>query len=278
MSTPPRSSSNHPQDVIRPFHRFALSLADEARRIVLARLGRGLRIRTKADRSPVTEIDLGVERSLRRMIIRGYPEHGIIGEEFPPWRVDAPFQWLLDPIDGTLSLTHGLPFYGTIIGLHHRGRPLVGVIDFPALGERYHAARGHGAWCNRRRLRLRDVPRRAIRDEIISATDRVRFAEFGAAGAFDRLLRAHRHVRGYYDCNAHAYAAEGTIGAVVDFGVGPWDIAATELLVEEAGGRYVVVRRRGEGATARLAIIAGKPTVVRWLERIFALNNGRRKQ
>jgi myo-inositol-1(or 4)-monophosphatase len=203
------------------------------------------------------------------MIARRYPDHGIIGEEYPPLRPAAPYQWLLDPVDGTLSLTHGLPFYGTIIGLHLRGRPIVGVIDFPALAERYHAARGLGAWHNRRRLRLRDVPRRAIGDEIVSAADRVRFAEFGAAGAFDRLLRTHRHVRGYYDCIAHAWAAEGTIGAVVDFGVGPWDIAATELLVAEAGGRYVVARRRGEGATARLAIIAGKPTVVRWLETIF---------
>ncbi len=255
--------------MILRFHRFALSLADEARRMVRARVGRDLGVRKKADRSPVTELDLAIERRLRQRIMRRYPAHGIIGEEFPPWQVEAPFQWLLDPIDGTLTLTHGLPFYGTIIGLHHLGRPLVGVIDFPALGDRYHAARGHGAWRNRRRLRLRDVPRRAIADEIISATDRVRFAEFGAAGAFDRLLRQHRHVRGYYDCNAHAYAAEGSIGAVVDFGVGPWDIAATQLLVEEAGGRYVVVRRRGTGAAARLAIIAGKPTVVRWLERMF---------
>jgi fructose-1,6-bisphosphatase/inositol monophosphatase family enzyme len=257
-----------PSDV-RPFYLFALSLADQARRIVRAGVGRGVRVRRKADHSPVTSIDLRVEHRLRAMIARRYPDHGIIGEEYPPLRPAAPYQWLLDPVDGTLSLTHGLPFYGTIIGLHLRGRPIVGVIDFPALAERYHAARGLGAWHNRRRLRLRDVPRRAIGDEIVSAADRVRFAEFGAAGAFDRLLRTHRHVRGYYDCIAHAWAAEGTIGAVVDFGVGPWDIAATELLVAEAGGRYVVARRRGEGATARLAIIAGKPTVVRWLETIF---------
>lgn len=230
---------------------------------------RGLRVRRKADRSPVTAIDLRVERRLRALIGRRFPEHGVIGEEFPPSRPGAPFQWLLDPIDGTLSLTHGLPFYGTVIGLHHEGRPIAGVIDFPALGDRYHAARGRGAWHNRRRLRLRNVPRGGLGDEIVSAADRVRFAEFGAARAFDRLLRLHRHVRGYYDCIAHAWAAEGTIGAVVDFGVGPWDIAATQVLIEEAGGRYVLARQRGTGATARLAIIAGKPDVVRWLESMF---------
>jgi histidinol phosphatase-like enzyme (inositol monophosphatase family) len=243
---------------------------------VRARLRRrGLSVRRKADSSPVTDIDLAVERRLRTRIITRFPEHGILGEEFPVHLPDAPYQWLLDPIDGTISLTHGLPFFGTIIGLHHRGRPVAGVIDFPMLGERYHAARGLGAWRNGERFRIRDVPRSAIRDEIISAADRTRFAHFGAAGAFDRLLRHHRHVRGYYDCIGHAYAAEGLIGAVVDFGVQPWDIAVTPLLVEEAGGRFVIAGVRERGGNREYAIIAGKPTVVRWLERLFL---GKRRQ
>jgi histidinol phosphatase-like enzyme (inositol monophosphatase family) len=255
----------------RSLHRFANALADEARRIVRSRLRRQRSVRRKADRSPVTDIDLAVERRLRARIQRRFPEHGIVGEEFPGYRADAPFQWILDPIDGTRSLTHGLPFFGTIIGIHHRGRPVAGVIDFPMLRDRYHAARGLGAWRNRRRLRIRDVPASQLSDEIISAADRSRFADFGSAGAFDRLLRSHRHVRGYYDCIGHAYAAEGVIGAVVDFGVKPWDIAATRLLVEEAGGRFVIARQRGAGAAIEYGIIAGKPTVVRWLQRQFGV-------
>lgn len=251
------------------FHTFANRLADRSRKIVLARLRRGPQVRRKADRSPVTDIDLAVERTLRREIQRRFPTHGIVGEEFAGRLPAAEFQWFLDPIDGTLSLTQGLPFFGTIIGLHYLGRPLVGVIDFPALGDRYHGARGRGAWRNRSRLRIRDVPRARLADEIISAADRSRFAAFGCAGAFDRLLRMHRHVRGYYDCQGHAYAAEGSIGAVVDFGVKRWDIAATPLLVEEAGGRFVTLGARGEGDQAEFAVIAGKPTVVRWLERLF---------
>lgn len=255
----------------RSLHSFANTLADEARRIVRARIRRGPSVRRKADRSPVTDIDLAVERRLRVLIQRRFPEHGIVGEEFPRYQTDAPFQWIIDPIDGTLSLTHGLPFFGTIIGVHHRGRPVAGVIDFPMLSDRYHAARGLGAWRNRRRLRLRDVARAKLADEIISAADRSRFADFGSAGAFDRLLRCHRHVRGYYDCIGHAYAAEGVIGAVIDYGVKAWDIAATRLLVEEAGGRFVIVGERGDGTTTEYAIIAGKPTVVRWLERQFGV-------
>jgi histidinol-phosphatase len=252
------------------FHAFANRLADEARAIVRAKLRRPPSVRRKADQSPVTDIDLAVERRLRTLIQRRFPEHGILGEEFPEHQRDAPYQWLLDPIDGTRSLTHGLPFFGTIIGLHHEGSPVTGVIDFPVLGERYHAARGLGAWRNHRRLRLRDVPRARLEDEIVSAADRSQFVRFRAAGAFDRLLREHRHVRGYYDCIGHAYAAEGSIGAVVDFGVKAWDISATRLLVEEAGGRFVILRRRGEGPATEFAIVAGKPTAVRWLERVFA--------
>lgn len=251
------------------FHAFVNALADRTRDIVRTRLGRGATVRQKSDHTPVTDIDLAVERRLRAMIRRRFPEHGILGEEFPPHHPDAPYQWILDPIDGTRSLTHGLPFFGTIIGLHHAGRPIAGAIDFPMLGSRYHAALGRGAWCNRRRLRLRDVPAGRIRDEIISAAGRSYFAAFRSAGTFDRLQRLHPHVRGYTDCLGHAYAAEGLIGAVVDFGVKRWDIAATPLLVEEAGGRFVIVRQRGGGAAAEFGIIAGKPTVVRWLERLF---------
>jgi myo-inositol-1(or 4)-monophosphatase len=254
----------------RDLHRFANTLADEARAIVRARLRRAPAVRRKADQSPVTDIDLAVERRLRTLIERRFPDHGIIGEEFAEHRPGSPWQWYVDPIDGTLSLTHGLPFFGTIIGVHHEGQPVAGVMDFPMLGDRYHAGRGLGAWRNDRRLRVRDVARRQIRDEIVSAADRTQFAKFRVAGAFDRLFRTHRHVRGYYDCIGHAYAAEGVIGAVVDFGVKAWDIAATPLLVEEAGGRYALVARRGRGTTTEYGIIAGKPTVVRWLERLFA--------
>lgn len=254
---------------VRSVHRFANLLAHHARRLVLSRLRRQRSIRRKADRSLVTDIDLAVERRLRRLIARRFPEHGILGEEFPPHLPEADYQWLLDPIDGTHSLAHHLPFFGSIIGLHHRGRPLVGIIDLPLLDARYHAARGLGAWCNRRRLRLRDIPRSALGDEIIAASGRAYFASFGRAGAFDKLVKTHLHVRGYGDCHGHALAAEGSIGAIVDFGVKGWDIAATQLLVEEAGGRYVVVGRRGRGASMEYGIIAGKPSVVRWLEGIF---------
>ncbi len=217
----------------------------------------------------MTDVDLAAERVLRRAIGRAFPDHGILGEEFPPTRSGAPFQWILDPIDGTTSLTHGIPFYGTIIALHHAGTPLVGVIDLPGLDRRYSAAVGLGAWCNGRRLRVRDAARGAIDKEVVSAGDRDRFVQCRAGAAFDRLMREHPTVRGYVDCIAHAFAAEGLVGAVVDYGVKLWDIAATQVLIEEAGGRYILAYQSRTKEPTLYGIICGKPAMVSRMERIF---------
>lgn len=233
-------------------------------------MARGFRVRVKADASFVTDVDLAVERALRAAITRTFPDHGILGEELPPLHADAPLQWILDPIDGTTSLTHGIPFYGTIIALHHAGRPLIGVIDLPGLDRRYSAGVGLGSWCDGRRLRIRDVPPRAIAKEVVSAGDRDRFVQCRAGRAFDRLMREHPTVRGYVDCIAHVFAAAGLVGAVVDYGVKLWDIAATQVLIEEAGGRYVETYRSRSKDPTVYGIICGKPAVVRRMERLFA--------
>ena len=86
-----------------------------------------------------------MERALRTAIRRRFPTHGIVGEEFPAHRPDAALRWILDPIDGTTSLRHGIPFYGSIIALHHHDEPIAAVIDVPGLGRRYSAGLGLGA-------------------------------------------------------------------------------------------------------------------------------------
>ena len=253
----------------RRYYRAALRFSRLARRIVRRCVASGFRARLKSDASFVTDVDLAVERALRVAIGRTFPDHGILGEEFPAARPDAPFQWILDPIDGTTSLTHGIPFYGTIIALHHAGRPLIGVIDLPGLDRRYSAGVGLGSWCDGRRLRVRDVPRRAIDKEVVSAGDRDRFVQCRAGAAFDRLMREHPTVRGYVDCIAHVFAAEGLVGAVVDYGVKLWDIAATRVLIEEAGGRYVLAYQSRTKQPTVYGIICGKPAVVRRMEQLF---------
>jgi fructose-1,6-bisphosphatase/inositol monophosphatase family enzyme len=253
----------------RRFYRAALRFARLARRVSRRGIAAGFRTRLKRDASFVTDVDLAVERALRAAIGRAFPTHGVLGEELSPTRPDAEFQWILDPIDGTTSLKNGIPFYGTIIALHQRGRPLVGVIDLPALDRCYSAAVGLGAWRDGRRLRVRDATHGALPREVISVGDRSRFVQCRAAAGFDRLMREHGQVRGYIDCIAHAFAAEGLIGAAVDYGVKLWDIGATRVLVEEAGGRYVCTYRSRRADPALYGIICGKPSVVRWLRRRY---------
>lgn len=253
----------------RRYYRAALRFAWLSRAVIRRGRARGFHTRLKADDSFVTDVDLAVERALRAAIRRAFPSHGIFGEELPPVNPVADYQWILDPIDGTTSFKNGIPFYGTIIGLHYRGQPLVGVIDMPGLDRCYSAGHGLGAWCDGRRLRVRDVAPTGVRREVVSAGDRARFVLCGAGGAFDRLLREYPNARGYVDCIAHVFAAEGLVGAAVDYGVKLWDIAATELLIREAGGRYVETFR-SRGPEPRLyGIICGKPTLVRRLERLF---------
>jgi len=254
----------------RRYYQAALGFADASRGAIARVVRAGPKKRLKADSSYVTNADLAAERALRRAISRRFPHHGIVGEEFPRLNPAAEYQWILDPIDGTLSFTHGIPFFGTIIGLHHHGRPIVGVIDYPALGQRFSAGLGLGSWRDGRRLRIRDARPAHLRREVISASDRARFVMCRRGRAFDRLLRIHPQVRGYADCLGHTLAAEGKIGAAVDYGLKLWDLAATRLLVEEAGGRYVCLHASRREGQMTYGIICGKPAVVDWLVDIFA--------
>lgn len=255
----------------RGFHAAAGRFAALARRTVRRQLARGVTKRLKADQSYVTDADLATELALRRAITRAFPGHGIMGEELPALGIDSPFQWILDPIDGTLSFTHGIPFYGTLIALRYRGRPIAAAIDQPALGLRYTAGLGLGAFRNGRRIRLRDLGRdEDLGREVIATAERYRFARCGQARRFDRLQRTHPLVRSYADCLGHTLAAEGRVGAMVDYGIRLWDIAATELLVTEAGGRWVeAYRQPRHPRDAVYGVIFGKPRVVKWLLPFF---------
>src|SRR5262249_2433591 len=102
----------------------------------------------------VTDVDHAIERRLRDRIERWFPDHGVIGEEYPPTRPASPFQWIIDPIDGTEELVHGIPTFGAMFALHHRGTGLVGVIDHAALDVCVNAALGLGAYRNGQRIDL----------------------------------------------------------------------------------------------------------------------------
>jgi len=249
----------------------ARELMGETRELITRALQREFRFSLKPDESFVTEIDMDVERTLRSRLKQLFPSHGIVGEEFSQENTSAAFTWSIDPIDGTTSLRHRVPLFGTILALRYDATSVLGLIDLPGLDRLYSGGMGIGAFCNDRPLRTMDVENDAdIFSEIISVGGRSGFVKAGMPHIFDNIMKLRAHVRTYSDCFGHAMAIEGAVGAMVDFDLNIWDIAATEILVQEAGGKYVCFKR-ADGETDRYDAIFGKPRVVDWLLRTLAI-------
>jgi len=249
----------------------ALSMARETREMILESVRTGFEHALKGDGTFVTDVDTSVETALRVRIMKEFPGHGIIGEEFDDVNPGAEFKWTIDPIDGTHSFRHGIPLYGTIIALVHGDMPVVGVIDLPGLALRCSGALGEGAFCNGNKLKIGDVGEtNPIEKEIIAIGERKQFAAAGKEYVFDDLMAAHPSVRTYCDCFGHVMTLTGGTGAMVDFNLHVWDSAATELLVKEAGGKHVRVfaDERGEKGF-RYDVVFGKPTLVDWILKLI---------
>jgi len=212
---------------------LALDLAALARPIVLKHYRTRLTVDAKADLSPVTIADRDCEAAMRAAINRAFPDHGIIGEEYGRERADAEFVWVLDPIDGTKSFITGKPLFGTLIALTQAGKPIVGVIDMPALDERWWGADDRGSVMNGQPVRSR--PCAALGEAMLYATSPHMFRGADAA-AFDRLAGVVRHPLWGADCYAYALLAGGWSDIVVEASLQAYDFCACVPVVEGAGG------------------------------------------
>lgn len=185
----------------------------------------------------VTDMDRRAEDAVVRILRRAFPSHGIVGEEGGGRLKDAEYRWHVDPIDGTTNYAHGLAAYTVSIGLERRGTPVAGVVYDPSRDELFHAARGGGAWCGKRRLR---VSRTTRLGESLLATG----FPYSPAGRlrnlryFDRLLPVTRAIRRLGSASLDlCYTASGIFDGFWEFGLKSWDVAAGVLIVEEAGGK-----------------------------------------
>lgn len=212
--------------------RLALALADRADAITLRHFRTQFAVRTKADRTPVTEVDEAVERMIREELKRERPDDGIIGEEFGSNRRER--NWIIDPIDATKNYVRGIPIFATLIARDDA----VGVISAPALGRRWWASRGDGAFCNGERIRVSAIDDFA--NAQIGYDDVVGFRE--KEPRFLDLLRRCGRSRGFGDFWTHMLVAEGAIEIAIEPEVAHWDMAAVRVIVEEAGGRFTNLR------------------------------------
>jgi histidinol-phosphatase len=228
---------------VRPDLAFALELADAADALSLPRFrALDLVVETKPDLTPVTEADRAVERELRRLVAERRPGEGFLGEEDGASGAEDR-RWIVDPIDGTRNFSRGILVWATLIALEADGRVEVGVVSAPALGRRWWAARGEGAWSSAgERLRASTVAR--LEDACVTVALQQPVPE---------RFRAAWHLRAFGDFWAHMLVAEGAVDVAVDaIGVTLWDLAAPQVIVEEAGGRFTDLegRSRADGGSA----------------------------
>jgi histidinol-phosphatase len=238
---------------------FAHEVCDATDPIALGAFRSELAVDRKSDGSFVTAADREVERLIRDRITARYPAHGLVGEEYGEAEAGAGGErWYIDPIDGTHNFMRGLPVFATLLAVERDGEVQAGVISAPALGQRWYASRGGGAWVvggpanpdRPRRLGVSPVDAleraqvlfRSIRDMNASRVSR----------GFQRLLQATWRERGFGDFWGYTLIADGVAEALMEQDLHAWDLAAPWIVVEEAGGRITDFdgRRsfdRGEG-------------------------------
>lgn len=196
-----------------------------------------LLVDAKGDASPVTEADRAAERAIRGLLEARLPTHGVIGEEYGNSREDADWVWVLDPIDGTRAFVTGRPLFGTLIGLLHRGVPVLGIIDQPATGERWIGVAGRPtAFRSPMGGTPRCRPCPSLEGAELSCTSPDMF-DAATAPRFAAVKARARRTTWGGDCYAYGLLALGLVDAVVDATMKPWDWAALVPVIEGAGGR-----------------------------------------
>ena len=228
--------------------------------------GAHLEVQHKGDGSPVTLADQEAEVLIRRQLLSEsvLGPLDILGEEAGLQGSGTRWRWIVDPIDGTRSFIHGIPLFGTIIALLDtlENQPVVGVLHFPMLGQTYAAAKGLGATCQGN---LMDVSGSCSVDEsIIGVGDIAQFTSARRLPEYARLQQLSGYVRGYTDCFGHGLVISGSLGAMIDPALNPWDILATQVLIEEAKGKMVCLP---SSVPDKVDALFGNPTVVEQLVR-----------
>ncbi len=213
---------------------FALDAAWQAGRITLGYFQTGVDVERKSDNSPVTIADRSAEEHLRHLILKRFPDHGIIGEEYGEQPGSSPLTWVIDPIDGTKSFTTGVPLYGCLLALTEGDQTLVGVAHFPALNETLYAAQGMGCFWNGRRARVSSENR--LEDSVLLASEVGGYED--KTDAFQKLVKSTYIQRTWGDCYGYLLVSTGRAEIMLDAKMHVWDCAPFGVILSEAGGTF----------------------------------------
>ena len=250
------------------FEPFVAELAVAAGEAILPFFRTALQAQNKNGRGafdPVTEADRAAENAMRSRILSTFPAHGIVGEEFDDHQPDAEYVWVLDPIDGTKSFISGLPTWGTLVALEHRGVPVYGVMHQPFTRESFFGDNARATWRGRNHLgteivhHLRARPCGSLEEAVVMTTS-PGLLDGDHLPRFERVASRAKLTRFGGDCYSYCMVAAGHVDLVIESGLQPYDIAALIPIVKGAGG--VVTTWSGDEAQGGGAVVAaGDPRV-----------------
>jgi len=244
---------------------FLKTLASESARVINPLFANpDLEVEWKADKTPVTYADKKAEEVLREHIMKEFPDHGIIGEEFDDLNAGAEYTWVLDPIDGTRSFAAGSPQFGTLVCLRKNEEPIWGAINVSAIGKLY-IGNNETCWCNDRVTTIRETP--DLEDCFLLTTDPKRPGDHRSVEGWNALLEATDQFRSWGDCFGYTLLATGGADIMCDPKMSLWDMAA--LIPVARGAGMAISDWHGENPVNKDSLVACHPrhheTVIRLL-------------
>lgn len=238
------------------FQKFAKYLSDISGEVIKKYFRTQISVDQKKDNSPVTIADKKAEELMREAILKTYPDHGIIGEEFEAHKGKSEYTWVLDPIDGTKSFICGTVNFGTLIALLRNGEPILGVFNQPILNE-FLLGDNDTAHLNKEIVSLRNCNR--LSDAILLTTEHLNIEKYQDAKKFDSLIHKVKFYRGWGDCYGYYLLSTGFADIMIDPIMSFWDIAAVVPIVKGAGG--IITDYHGNDPLKGNSIIAASPQI-----------------
>ena len=238
------------------FKSFSKYLADESGEIIKNYFRTDLNIESKPDFSPVTIADKKSEEMMREIIMKEFPDHGIIGEEFGEYNKNAEYKWILDPIDGTKSFICGAVAFGTLIALSKNGEPVLGVINQPILDE-FLLGDNNTSELNGQLVKIRDCNK--IEDSVLVTTDFLNIEKYQNIEKFLEFIKKVKLYRGWGDCYGYYLQATGYIDIMLDPVMNIWDMMALIPVIKGAGG--VITDYQGRDVLKGTSVISSSPDI-----------------
>ncbi|MCU7495986.1 MAG: histidinol-phosphatase [Ignavibacteria bacterium] len=236
--------------------KFAKLLADKSGEIVRGYFRTKIQIESKQDLSPVTIADKKAEEAMREMIMKEFPDHGILGEEFGSHNIDSDYQWVLDPIDGTKSFICGAVSFGTLIALMKNNQPILGVINQPVLND-FLIGDNFTAELNGQKVRLRQC--NGLSDAVLLTTDHLHIEKYQNLPAFENLIHKVKLYRNWGDCYGYYLVATGFADVMIDPEMSVWDSMALIPVIRGAGG--IITDYQGNDPVQGHSIVAAGPSI-----------------